>query len=89
MDDILYFLGLLIPNLDKALKTIGVVTLLFGLANAFFGYKLLSIPSNLNLASYPMVSICVKASRHPFFQFRISCELFSCILYSLLAYSFY
>ncbi|MCI8693037.1 MAG: DUF4203 domain-containing protein [Lachnospiraceae bacterium] len=40
MDDILYFLGLLIPNLDKALKTIGVVTLLFGLANAFFGYKL-------------------------------------------------
>ena len=40
MDDILYFLELLIPNLDKALKTIGIATLLFGLANAFFGYKL-------------------------------------------------
>ena len=40
MEDILYFLGLLIPELNEALKTIGVVTLLFGLANAFFGYKL-------------------------------------------------
>lgn len=29
-------------------------------------FMIVSIPSNLNLASYPMVSICVKASRHPF-----------------------
>lgn len=40
MVDILYFLGLLIPELGEALGTIGVITLIFGLANAFFGYKL-------------------------------------------------
>lgn len=40
MVDILYFLELVIPELSEALGTIGAITLIFGLANAFFGYKL-------------------------------------------------
>lgn len=42
MDD-LFFLELFIPNFDKILQTIGLIMLILGLVNAFFGYKIFRV----------------------------------------------
>ena len=43
MIDLLYMLEAFVPDLEKVIKLIGGVILIFGIADAFFGYKLFNV----------------------------------------------